>query len=59
MQRPPSSQPLIEKPAAPEFGLGGLPDRLAWPLAALAILGMAVLAWLGIIGVVLRAVGAR
>ena len=59
MQRPPASRPLAGKPAAPEFGLGGLPDRLPWPLAGLAILGMALAAWAVIIGAVLRAFGAH
>lgn len=60
MQRPSSSiRPLAGKPAAPESGLGGLPDRLSWPLAGLAIFGMAMLAWALIIAAVLSVIGAR
>jgi hypothetical protein len=59
MQRRSPSLPFAEKPGAPEFGLGGLPERLPWPLAGLAILGMAALAWVAIIGVALRVFGAR
>ncbi|MCO6415246.1 hypothetical protein JYK14_03525 [Siccirubricoccus sp. KC 17139] len=58
MQHPfPSRAPALAKPAGEAAELGGLPDRLPWPMAGLVILGLALGAWLAIIFGVARALG--